>query len=121
MRTWDFNLYGKTHKLCFTARVQRACCEKFGSMEEMYNALSSEDEVAILDNSVWLLAEMMKAGDKYAKNNGIANDNPMSIDDILDSCDVHSIRGAIVMTINNGKRTTVEVDNNPKAEATQGN
>lgn len=123
MRTGVIGFDGKKHVLCFSVRVIKSCCERYGSMDGVYEALSSDDEVKNLDEALWLLEQMMKAGDKYAKEHGIENEPPMTVDDMLDFCDVTDFIGmkySIVSTITNGRTTNVEADS-PNAEATQGN
>ena len=73
MRTGAISFDGKKHILCFSVRVIKACAERYGSMEGIYEALSCENEVKNLDEALWLLEQMMKAGDKYAKEHGFQN------------------------------------------------
>lgn len=122
MRTGVISFDGKKHILCFSVRVIKSCAERYGSMDGIYEALSCEDELKSLDEALWLLEQMMKAGDKYAKEHGIANEPPMTVDDMLDCCDITDFIGmkySIVSTITNGKTTSVEADS-PNAEATPG-
>ena len=123
MRTGVISFDGKKHVLCFSVRVIKACAERYGSMEGIYDALSCEDEVKNLDEALWLLEQMMRVGDKYAKEHGMANEPPMTVDDMLDLCDIGDFIGmknSIVSTIVNGRSTSVEADS-PNAEATRGN
>lgn len=123
MRTGIIGINGKKHILCFSVRVVRHCTERYGSMSGLYDALSSEDELYALDESLWLLSEMMKAGEKYAQTHGLETAPSMTPDELEDACDVSDFRqitASIILTINNGKKTNVEVENSPNAEATQG-
>lgn len=122
MRSGTISINGKRHVLCFSVRVVRNCAERYGELNGLYAALSSENHVQALDESLWILAEMMKAGAKYAAEHGLENAEPMSVDDLYDSCgfdDLAGIRSSIMLTINNGKRTNVEAEASPNAEATR--
>ena len=122
MRSGTISIDGKRHVLCFSVRVVRNCAERYGELSGLYAALSAENQVQALDESLWILSEMMKAGAKYAAEHGLENAEPMSVDDLYDSCgfdDLAGIRASIMLTINNGKRTNVEAEASPNAEATQ--
>ena len=124
MRVGTVGIDGKKHMLCFSVRVVRACTERYGSMSGLYDALSSDDSVRALDESLWVLSEMMSAGDKYAKQRELKNEQPLTLDELYDCCDVSdfvNIRSAIVVTISNGRKTNVEAESSPNAEATPGN
>lgn len=123
MRSGRISIDGKEHVLCFSVRVVRNCVERYGEMGGLYRALSDENQVRSLDESLWILSQMMEAGAKYAKENGIRNEAPLTEDQLYDSCDFNDlvgIRAAVMLTINNGRKTNVEVENSPNAEATQG-
>ena len=114
MRTGYISIDGNKHILCFSVRVVRACAERYGAVNGLFEALSAEDEVKALDESLWVLSEMMKAGDKYAKEHGLENSAPLGIDALYDSCDMqdfYNIRASIIVTVNNGKKTKIEADN----------
>lgn len=122
MRTGTVSFDGKKHVLCFSVRVVKSCMERYGAMSGIYEALSTDDEVKTLDEALWILEQMMKAGAKYADEHGLENEPPMTAEDMLDRCDFNdfmNIRASIVSTINNGKKTRVEADS-PNAEATRG-
>lgn len=122
MRTATITLNGEDHLLCFSARVVRNCTERYGGMEKLDEVLSAGD-VRSFDEALWLLAEMMTAGDRYARQNGTANPSPLSVDDLLDLCDISDfaqMRAKIRETIVSGRATNVEVESQKNAGATQG-
>ena len=124
MRTGTITLNGQRHILCFSVRVVRNCTERYGSMKGMYEALSAESELQVLDESLWLLRELMEAGAKYATLHNLETVKPLTADEMQDTCDLHEIVGikaAILLTLKNGKERNVEVEGSPNAEATQGN
>ena len=122
MRTVKLPIAGQERILCFSVRVMRACSERFGSFSGVYKAMAADNETECLDAVLWLLAELMKAGDRYAKANDMENPAPLSVDDLLDHCDMADfvmLRGTITQAISAGSRTNVEVDPGKNGEATQ--
>lgn len=122
MRTVKLPIAGKERILCFSVRVMRACSERFGSFSGIYKAMAADNETERLDSVIWLLAELMKAGDRYAKANDMENPAPLSADDLLDHCDVADfvqLRGVITQAISAGSQTNIEVEPGKNGEATQ--
>lgn len=123
MRTAKIKLGGQERTLCFSVRVLRACVERYGSLSGLYDALSTEEEGKSLDEALWILAAMMAAGKKYAEANGLENPEPMTVDELMDTCDMADfvrLRGAITETLTNGSRPTIEVEPEKNGQATQG-
>ena len=123
MRSGRIKIDGKEHVLCFSVRVVRNCAERYGEVNGLYRALSDKDQVKSLDESLWILEQMMAAGAKYAKEKGIPNEDPLTMDQLYDTCgfdDLAGIRASVMLTINSGKTTNVEAESSPNAEATQG-
>ena len=124
MRTVELSIAGQERILCFSVRVMRACTERYGSFAGVYKAMAAENETECLDSVVWLLAQMMQAGDRYAKANEMDNPAPLSEDDLLDHCDLSDfvqLRGTITQAISAGNRTNIEVEPGKNGEATQEN
>lgn len=123
MRTAKMAVNGQEHLLCFSARVVRACTERYGGVERITDVLSDQDTVKVLDESLWILAAMMDAGDRYAKLNGLENPPPLSCDALYDAMgmeDFAGLQGKIAETIRSGRETHVEVEPGKNGEATQG-
>lgn len=121
MRTASIEICGKEHLLCFSARVVRACTEKYGEVENIDSALSDDDHVKALDEAVWLLATMMDGGARYARLNEIPNAPALTADELLDVLDIGDfakMRDKIAETITNGKETHVEAEPPKNAETT---
>lgn len=113
MRTGSITINNKEHILCFSARVVRACSERYGSIDNIDAHLLDGTETQTMDESVWLLEQMMAAGDRYAKQEGIENPAPLSYDEIYDLCgldDLMAMRAKIFGTIADGNERTVEVE-----------
>lgn len=121
MRTASIEIGGKVHLLCFSARVVRAVTERYGGMEHIDEALSTEDPVRALDEAVWLLAAMMDGGARYAKMSGLETPPPLTADELLDVMDLNDfgqIRTMIAETMTNGTTRHVEADPGKNAETT---
>ena len=121
MRTASIEICGKEHLLCFSARVVRACTEKYGEVENIDSALSADDPVKALDEAVWLLATMMDGGARYAKINGLETEPPLTADELLDVMDLNDfgqLRTKITEAVVSGRETHVEADPGKNAETT---
>lgn len=121
MRTARITIDGAEHLLCFSARVVRACTERYGEMGGMDDALTSGSPVQAMDEAVWMIATMMDAGDRYAKLNGLDNPPPLTAEELLDVCDLGDftqLTSKITETITNGKTPTVEAEPAKNAKAT---
>ena len=121
MRTARITIDGAEHLLCFSARVVRACTERYGEMGGMDEALTSGSPVQAIDESVWMIATMMDAGARYAKLNGLDNPPPLTAEEMLDVCDLgdlNQLTSKITETITNGKTPTVEAEPAKNAKAT---
>ena len=123
MRTAKLTLDGVDHLLCFSARTVRAVSERYGGLDKMNDAFSVSDTAKLLDESLWMLAAMMDAGDRYAKLNGMDNPAPISYEDMYDMVgmdDLGNLKGKVFETISNSKETTVEVEPTKNAGSAQG-
>ena len=121
MRTARITIDGAEHLLCFSARVGRACTERYGEMGGMDEALTSGSPVQAMDEAVWMIATMMDAGARYAKLNGLDNPPPLTAEELLDVCDLGDftqLTSKITETITNGKTPTVEAEPAKNAKAT---
>lgn len=110
MRTAKMSVDGREYLLCFSGRVIRNVTEKFGSLPAMYEAFSQDEQEKSLDAAVWVLSQMIQAGDRYAKLNGLENPGKLSFDDLYDLFDINDftdIYSKIKETIRSGKQQTV--------------
>lgn len=110
MRTAKMSVDGREYLLCLSGRVIRNVTEKFGSIPAMYEAFSQEEQEKSLDAAVWVLSQMIQAGDRYAKLNGLENPGKLSFDDLYDLFDINDFTGIyskIKETIRSGKQQTV--------------
>lgn len=115
MRKSSIEIEGQKHLLVFSVRVMDSCCDKWGSLDAIEDALS-DSKTGLRDN-LWLLEQMMVAGDKYAKRNGIENPAPLTLDELLDCYDMTNlaeIGNAIKATFDASNETTVQTESNSK-------
>lgn len=117
MRTGKIKIKDKEYILCFSLRAVRSCIERYGSVDKIFDAIGSETELKQLEESLWLLALMMDCGARYAKEEGIENPEPLTLDNLYDSIDVSDmfgIKNAISTTITNGNERNVETQPSKK-------
>lgn len=122
MRTGKFKLKDKEYLLCFSLRAVRACTERYGSVDKIFDALGAESEARQLDEALWLLALMMDCGSRYAKDEGIDNPEPLTVDELYDTADFSDflgIRDAIVSSISSGNSRNVEAEPDKKKKETK--
>lgn len=96
-------------------RVMRLCIRAVQKHRKNRSVIDSEDKLQNVYESVWIIAEMMKAGERYAKLNGLDAPEALSEDVLLDIFDVRDtalLVEKIQETILAGK--AAEVEANPK-------
>lgn len=121
MRTARIEMAGKERLLCFSTGVVETVCEKYGDTDKLFEALEKGSQLSRLRTVIWLLAQLMEGGARYAKLRGIPNPPPLSEEDIRDLCDLSelaNLRAKIMETITNGSERQVEADPPKNAEAT---
>lgn len=120
MRTSSINIKGKDHLMCFSARAINACVEKYGSVDNLYSNMNAADGSG-LSAVLWFISVLLEAGDRYAKHNGIANEEPPTHDDLLDTYgldDLEQLTTAIQEAITAGSEETVKTEETKKAKTT---
>lgn len=106
---------GEKRAFCFSLRVLQDITDKFGSYENLFAAVDGEKSV---ENVAWMLSQLMDAGSRYAKMNGLENPAPLSADEILDMSgpfDIGKYKSIIFATLARDTESTVQV------ESTEGN
>lgn len=124
MRTGKVEVNGNDYLLCFSLRAVRACTERYGAVEKIFDALNDKSELKQLDESLWLLSLMMDCGARYADEENIENPKPLSVDELYDTVDLSDmfkIKTAVAATISNGNERNVETvpDKKKKEKAAQ--
>lgn len=121
MRVARIEIDGQEHLLCFSLRVLRAVCERYGGVEHLDAATSSEDQAHNLSEAVWQMATMMDAGDRYARERGLDNPPPLTEEQLLDLCTIYDFakfRAKIRETIISGSEAQIQAEF-PNGETTQ--
>ena len=121
MRTAKVSIDGREHLLCFSVRVLRAVVDRYGSVEGLYAATSTEDQAKNLDEALWQLAAMMDAGARYAVLEGLPNGEPLTQEQLYDACDISDFfyfLMAVQRTITSGVSPSLQVDDSKNREAT---
>lgn len=101
---------GEERAFCFSLRVLRDILAKFGSFDEMFNAVDGADSVEAV---VWLISRLMLAGDRCAKMNGEENPKPLSEDEILDMSlpqDIGRFKSIVFATLAKDSESSVEIE-----------
>lgn len=113
MRTAEITLMGEKRLLCFSTRVVKSCAERYGSVDGIGEALEKGNDADMLGESLWILAQLLDAGYRYAKLQGLTCPAPLSYDDLLDCCDIGDfagLAGKIRETIASGTAQSVEAE-----------
>lgn len=120
MKTAKYKVHGKEYTLCFSLRVVRACAEEFGGMDKLDKALTGGDQLEQFNNVIWLLAQMMDAGERYDKLEGKSPEKALTADELLDLQgidDIAALKGMIFDTMAGGE-DNVDVEPDAKNATT---
>lgn len=120
MRTGEVTIQGKKYLTCLSTRVMVALEERGGSAEKELNRILKNEKMGDL---FWLLAQMLQAGDRYAKAEGLDNPGPLSEDFLLDCLgpdDYPSLFAAVTAAVEKGATPTVEAAPGKNEGAAQG-
>lgn len=85
MKTVKIKINGTEHTLCYSVRVVRAAVERFGTLEAMSEVLFGGNSPESIDARLWLLAQEMEAGARYAARCGENAPEPLSVEEIMDT------------------------------------
>lgn len=123
MRTAMITLDGKAYPLCFSTRVVRSCHERYGGIDQIGQALSGNDLVEVLDETLWLLSAMLDAGYRHAKLNGEESPEPPDQETLYDLCgmdDLAGLKARVMESMSAGASHSVDAQPPKNATATQG-
>lgn len=123
MKRVTIPIRGKEMPLCFSLRVVKACGDRFGGLEGLDAALTgSGDAIQALCSCTWLLAQMLDAGYRYDKENGVEAVKPPDEDVLLDTFgldDLNDLRHSLMTAMSASNERTVEAEPGKNAETTQ--
>lgn len=121
MRTATITLAGEERILCFSTRVQLAVNSKFGSLEALFDQMRDQNAPEKAFNvSLWMLEQLMDAGYRYARHEGMEVADPLTADEILDLCspvEILEMPSKVQETLMEGTRREVEVKPPKNAKA----
>ena len=108
MRTSKITVAGTEYITCLSTRVLVALEERGGDADKELARIMQGKKLADL---FWLLAQMIDAGDRYAKLEGMDNPGTLSLDELIDRMgpdDYEAMTGALADTVRAGSTPTVE-------------
>lgn len=120
MKTRTIHINGQEYLLCLTTRVILDIQEKYGNYNDGLNSLMNSDKI---DDLFWLLAELIKGGNRYAIANGLDNPGELPLDFLLDAicvADYPKMLQAITESVSAGTETRLETRADPNAETIPG-
>ena len=125
MRTSTLTIRGTEYPRCFSTRVLLALEERGKREKPVKSAtemLSSIMENEALSDAFWLLHQLMVAGNRYAKLEGLDTPEVFSLDDMIDLVGVEdypAMFAAIGKAVTDGQAQTVEAEFPKNADTTQ--
>lgn len=118
MRTAKAKIHGKEYLICFSTRVLMALEERDGDSSAGLEKIMKTQKVS---DVFWLLAQMIDAGDRYAKIEGIDNPGTISYDELVDTLGVdeyQDVFGAITEAVQKGTKPEVQTKPAKNAKTT---
>lgn len=125
MRTSTLTIRGTEYPCCFSTRVLLALEERGKREKPVKSAtemLSSIMENEAMSDAFWLLHQLMVAGNRYAKLEGLDTPEVFSLDDMIDLVGVEdypAMFAAIGKAVTDGQAQTVEAEFPKNADTTQ--
>lgn len=120
MRGRTITLAGTEYPLRFSLRAVKACTEKYGSLEGMFEAIQGKrGSMDVVDECLWLLGVMLDAGYRYDKANGLEAKSPPDGEALLDVLDLAEMQGVLLHAIAGDSARTVEADPPKNAESAE--
>lgn len=117
MKVTYIKLLDREYPLCFSLSAYEETVEKFGSTENLYAALTSENEAEIVRGLKIILPILMKAGRIYAQAIGEQSppELPCNPADVMDARDPASLLAIFSAIKNDGSRSVETVPKNGEA------
>lgn len=96
MQTTKAKINGNEYLMCFSTRVTIECYKRYGGIEKaLQRAFPANGKEADMETVFWLMHEMLKAGEAYAKLNGMDNPPVMSYDEFIDGIGLDDYPGLL--------------------------
>lgn len=119
MRISHVCIKGQEYPICFSTRVVISCEERAGGIDAELKKISEENS---LKEMFWLLSEMLKAGVRYAKLEGLETPEPPGYEQLIDIVGIdeyQSMFSAVVDATTKGMQRKIEVEEEKNAKTTQ--
>lgn len=111
MKSMTVTLAGQEYPLRFTLRAVKACTDRYGSLEGMFDAIQVKSgQVDVVDECLWLLKTLLDAGYRYSAANGEESPYPPDEETLLDVLDLKEMQGVLLSAIAGDSQRTVEAD-----------
>lgn len=123
MKITRLKIEGREYLLCCPIYVMKEMNEHFGGMEKIDEALSQNDLSAVIDESLWILSTLMKAGERYAEKNDLDHNKALSVEQLQDLCDISTlfdIRESIFDVLSASAKQEVELEPAKNQDTTSG-
>lgn len=128
-KTVYIEVAGKEYPMRFSIAAAKAISEKFGSLDNLSEALSGAGEAETLDNVLWVVALLIQQGCAYKnlfekdqpvpENAPVENGKYVALDKEqlevgLDILSLRDLQGKIYQTVGTGQQQTVETQTDEK-------
>lgn len=118
MKCRTVELCGRQYPLRFSLRVVRDCTERYGSIENIFDAMIQEGQNGgqIVDEILWLLGAMLDAGYRYARLNEESTPEPPDADTLLDVLDIQDAQRTLMDAMVGDSARSVEAESKKNGE-----
>lgn len=128
-KTVYIEVAGKEYPMRFSIAAAKAISEKFGSLDNLSEALSGAGEAETLDNVLWVVALLIQQGCAYKnlfeKDQPVPENAPVEkgkyvaldkeqLEVGLDILSLRDLQGKIYQTVGTGQQQTVETQTDEK-------
>jgi len=111
MKGATITLAGKEYPLRFSLRAVKACTDRYGSLDGMFEAIQVKNgQVDVVDECLWLLSTLLDAGYRYCKASGEDAPEPPDEDTLMDMLDLAEMQGVLLRAITGDSQRTVEAE-----------
>ncbi len=122
MKMTTISICGHEYPLRFSLRVVKACEERYGSLDQMFNVMQmrkTDGGIDIVDEFLWLLQSMMDSGARCARYCGEQVEDPPDKEILLDVLDITTLQGKLFAAISGDNARTVEAEPGKNGESAE--
>lgn len=121
MRTSVFEENGRKHLTVLSFQAIDEISKKYKNIERVHTLLDKGNMLEQFRVAAEVLVILMKCGDEYAKEFGIENNQPLTVEQIFKCCspdDLVSMTNAIAETFSNSMKREIEIMIDPNIKTT---